>query len=195
VAKVEARQLDHPYLGTEHLLLGLIAVEGPAHDALLSAGATADAARAKVAEAVARRAAGQPAEPKLSPRAGRAIDRASRLSLHRRDLHVDPEHLLIGVLDVEGRAGQVLRGLGIDVAALRTAIDLPRENVRGDEERTPTPDNGAPAALHCPACGAGLDDAGLAYRIVAAEDERGHHRNFAVASCARCGAIFGASPS
>jgi ATP-dependent Clp protease ATP-binding subunit ClpC len=195
VARDEARQLDHPYLGTEHLLLGLIAVEGPAHDALLSAGATADAARAKVAEAVARRGAGQPVEPKLSARAGRAIDRASRLSLHRRDLHVDPEHLLIGVLDVEGRAGQVLRGLGIDVSALRTAIDLPRASVRRDEERTPAPEEGVAPTPHCAVCGTGLDDAGLGYRIVAASDDGGHHRKFAVVSCSGCGAIFGASPA
>lgn len=195
VAKDEARQLDHPYLGTEHLLLGLIAVKGPARDALVSAGATADAARAKVAEAVGQRGTGQRGEPQLSPRAGRAIDRASRLSLHRRDPHVDPEHLLIGVLDVEGRAGQVLRGLGVDVAALRTAIDLPRENPHGEKERPTTPDRGAPPVLRCPVCGTGLDDAGLAYRIVAASDEHGHHRNFTVASCAACGAIFGASPA
>jgi len=193
VAQEKVRQLDHPYVGTEHLLLGLIAVEGYAHFALVSAGATADASEAKVAEAVGRRGSGELGEPPFSPRARRAIDRASRLSLQRRDAHVDPEHLLIGVLDVEGRAGQVLRGLGVDVAALRLAIDLPRENLRGDDEPSAVPVRGAAPGPRCAACGTSLKDPGLAYRIIAAEDEQGHRRSFAVTSCSACGAVFGAS--
>jgi ATP-dependent Clp protease ATP-binding subunit ClpA len=195
VADQEARQLDHPYLGTEHLLLGLIAVEGPAHYALVSAGATADATRAKIAEAVAVRSSGQVSSLELSPRARRAVDRASRLSLQRRDPQVDPEHLLVGVLDVEGRAGQALRGLGVDVAALRLAIDLPRQNLGSDDQSTSTSPSSAAPSPHCAACKTSLDGQGLAYRIIVAEDEQGRCRNFAVTSCAACGAVIGASPS
>jgi ATP-dependent Clp protease ATP-binding subunit ClpC len=192
VAEEEAQQLDHPYVGTEHLLLGLLSVESPARDALVAAGATADATRAKVVESVGRRSPGQLGHPQFSPRARRAVDRASRLSLHRRDAQVDPEHLLIGVLDVEGRAGQVLRGLGVDVAALRGAVELPRENPPGDAPLTATTGSERPAP-HCGNCGARLEEPGLAYRVIAAEDEQGGRRNFAVASCAACGAALGAS--
>ena len=195
VAEEEARQLDHPYVGTEHLLLGLIAVEGPARHALVSAGATADVTRAKIVEAVARRSSGQLISLQLSPRARRAVDRASRLSLQRRDSQVDPEHLLVGVLDVEGRAGQALRGLGVDVAALRLAIDLPRQNLGGDDRPTSTPPSGAAPSPHCVACQSSLDDQGLAYRIIVAEDEQGRGLSFAVTSCAACGAVIGASPA
>jgi hypothetical protein len=194
VAEEEARQLDHPYFGTEHLLLGLIVVEGPAHDALVSAGATADATRAKVAEAVGQRGSGQLADLQLSARARRAIDRASRLSLQRRDPQVDPEHLLVGVLDVEGRAGQALRRLGVDVAALRLAVDLPREYLPGDHEPTATAGRSAAPPPHCVECGSGLGEPRLRYRIIAAQDEHGRVRDFAVTWCAVCGAVVGTSP-
>jgi ATP-dependent Clp protease ATP-binding subunit ClpC len=194
VAQSEARDLDHPYVGTEHLLLGLIAVEGPAQRALVSAGATADAARAKVAEAVGPQGSAQRGDRQLSPRARRAVDRASRLSLQRRDPEVEPEHLLIGVLDVEGRAGQVLRGVGVDVAALRLAVDLSRSSVGEEEPAAPA---GASSARspHCPECGTGVDSRGIAYRIIAGEDEHGHRRDFAVISCSACGAVLGTSPA
>jgi ATP-dependent Clp protease ATP-binding subunit ClpC len=195
VAEEEARQLDHPYLGTEHLLLGLIAVEGPAQHALVSAGVTADATRAKIVEAVPRTSSGQLSSLQLSPRARRAVDRASRLSLQRRDPHVEPEHLLVGVLDVEGRAGQALRGLGVDIAALRRAIDQPGQNLGGGDQPTSTSQSRPAPSPHCAACEHNLDNRGLAYRIIVAEDEQGRRRNFVVTSCAACGAVIGASPA
>jgi ATP-dependent Clp protease ATP-binding subunit ClpA len=194
VAEQEARQLDHPYLGTEHLLLGLMAVGGPVHYAFVSVGATAEATRVKVAEAVAPSGSGQISSLELSARARRAVDRASRLSLQRRDPHVDPEHLLVGVLDVEGRAGQALRGLGVDVAALRVAIDLPKEKLRYDDVATSTPGKSA-GSPHCGVCGSGLEDGGLAYRIIVAEDEQGGRRDFGVTSCASCGVVLGTWPA
>jgi hypothetical protein len=198
VAEEEARQLDHPYLGTEHLLLGLMAVGGPVHHTFASVGATADATRAKVAEAVGRSASGQVACLELSARARRAVDRASRLSLQRRDPQVEPEHLLVGVLDVEGRAGQALRGLGIDIVALRLAADLPRDpgdKVRYDQAAVPKAPRSVGTSPHCGLCGSGLDDLGLAYRIIEAEDEQGNRRSFGVTSCAACGAALGAWPA
>jgi ATP-dependent Clp protease ATP-binding subunit ClpA len=195
VAQEEARQLDHPYVGTEHLLLGLIVVDGPSQRALVAAGAIADACRAKVAETVGPRGSAQPGDPELSQRARRAVDRASRLSLQRRDPELDPEHLLIGVLDVEGRAGQVLRGVGVDVAALRLAIELPTESVHTAEEPTALQGTSGARAPHCPECGARLDNTAVAYRIIAAEDEQGRRRDFALTSCPACGVVLGTSPA
>jgi ATP-dependent Clp protease ATP-binding subunit ClpC len=194
-AQWEARQLDHPYVGTEHLLLGLIGVEGDSQRALVSAGATADATRAKVTEAVGPRGSTQLGDPQLSPRARRAVDRASRLSLQRRDPEVEPEHLLIGVLDVEGRAGQVLRGVGVDVAALRLAIELPGESLHSDEDPVASAGTSGAPSPRCAECGTALDKRGLAYRIVPAEDERGRRLDFMVTSCVVCGAALGTSPA
>src|SRR6202044_3204838 len=52
-----------------------------------------------------------------------ALERAARLALRRHDALVDTSHILLSVLDVEGRAGQVLRGLGVDLNALRASLD------------------------------------------------------------------------
>jgi ATP-dependent Clp protease ATP-binding subunit ClpC len=194
VAEEEARQLDHPYLGTEHLLLGLMAVGGPVHRAFVSVGATAAATRVKVAEAVGRSGSGQVGPLELSARARRAIDRASRLSLQRRDPQVDPEHLLVGVLDVEGRAGQALRGLGVDVGALGRAIDFSKDRLQHDDMPVP-PVERTPGSPHCAVCGSSVDNLGLAYRIMAAEDEQGHRRNVGVTSCATCGVVLGTWPA
>ncbi|MGH9123415.1 MAG: Clp protease N-terminal domain-containing protein, partial [Acidimicrobiales bacterium] len=162
-AIAEARRMGHPYVGTEHLLLGLLSVEGPARDALRRAGVTAEAARAKVIEAVGdldqspSHAGARPRQPvsagtpDFSDRARRALERASRLSLHRRDPDVEPEHVLVGLLDVEGRAGQVLRGLGVDMAALQRDAELRVGEDFDAEPEPPSPPLPPPnmAGPHC----------------------------------------------
>ncbi|MBV9660598.1 MAG: hypothetical protein JO337_05525 [Acidimicrobiales bacterium] len=126
-AGIEAKSLGHHHIGTEHLLLGLLA-EGdtPASAALTAAGASLVPAREKVLEALASRTtpsldrAGE--DLPFTDRAGRALDRASKLSLRLGRDQVGCEHILVSVLDVEGTAGQVLRGLGVDPQAVRQAL-------------------------------------------------------------------------
>jgi ATP-dependent Clp protease ATP-binding subunit ClpA len=124
-AEREARELGHAVVGTEHLLLGLLADEtSSASGALRDAGATLSAARAKVREAVGVRSGATIDEQAqtASARATRALGRAARFSHSRRAPTVTSEHLLEGVLDVEGTAGQVLRGIGVDVERLRARL-------------------------------------------------------------------------
>lgn len=124
LAAVEARRLGHPHVGTEHLLLGVLA-EGhnPAARLLHAAGAPLAACREKVSEALARRDLPAPerggADLELTDRAARAMDRAGKLSLRMKSEEVRTAHLMVSVLDVEGTAGQVLRGLNVDLGALR----------------------------------------------------------------------------
>jgi ATP-dependent Clp protease ATP-binding subunit ClpC len=126
-AELEARGLGHDRVGTEHLLLGLFANEpGGVSAALREAGATLAAARHKVADAVG------PASPELSlasgdplpmtARAERALARAVRFAHASGEEAATADHLLRGVLDVEGTAGQVLRGLGVDVRRLYATV-------------------------------------------------------------------------
>ena len=84
-------------------------------------------------------------DPIFTARAKRAIERASRFSLQRWR-HVGTEHLLLGVLDVEGTACQVLRGLGVDVAGLRRTIDIEVTVTDTDDERRSTGRRGVPTA-------------------------------------------------
>jgi hypothetical protein len=184
LAQEEAGQLGHPHVGTEHLLLGLVVGgDGPASRALVSAGATPAATRAKVAEAVGRAGTREPGPRPFTTRAKRALDRAGRLSLQRRDEQVEPEHVLLSVLDVEGRAGQVLRVLGVDVPSLRQAIETPSPNrpsvgpvarERPVVRETPVPRE-KPAVRETPAAAgaaaAGVAAAGVAAAGVAAAGE------------------------
>lgn len=198
LAAVEARRLGHPYIGTEHLMLGLLA-EGrnPAALLLQSAGASLPACREKVSEALARRdlppAPRDAADLTLTDRAARAIDRAGKLSLRLKSEYVGAAHLLTSVLDVEGTAGQVLRGLNVDLTVLRDELS--------GVDRAPTPD-ATPDATDvsageaagsvepvCSACGTPLASA-IAHATVAAADGV----RFDVVYCSSCGTALGASP-
>ena len=190
LAEGEARRFGHAYIGTEHLLLGILAgSESRAADALIAGGATLDAARQKVAE-VAGPNRGEVGDPDLSDRARRALERASRLSLRARASEVGTEHLLLAVLDVEGRAGQVLRSLSVDLAGVRNAVD--------PTEQTPSP-SATPASapgrpVRCPACGADLLSQ-LAHTTMISSGDGGATQAFVVSFCGSCNAALGAAPA
>ena len=205
-AEVEARELGHDRVGTEHLLLGLLTSDSATARVLANAGVTLTAARHKVSEAVGPldAAAGAPATTAgalpRTPRAERALGRSVRFAHARGADLVGSQHVLLGVLDVEGTAGQVLRGLGLDVDRLRRTLDRLRtdgaeadgtdepagEDVPG-EEAPPEP---VPAEVACGSCGADLADH-LVFRVLKARNDQGRTRDVLVFSCARCGRALG----
>jgi hypothetical protein len=159
----EARALGHGHIGTEHLLLGLIGATGTASsEALISAGAFLLPAREKVIEALAgrsaRSSAGTGADLPYTDRAARALDRSGKLALRMGSEQVRCEHILLSLLDVEGTAGQVLRGLGADPEVVRNLVLSPPP--------TSAAPAGAPAGAEgrhrrrpdpiCASCGSGL---------------------------------------
>jgi ATP-dependent Clp protease ATP-binding subunit ClpC len=206
MASVEARDLGSDRVGTEHLLLGLLAhTDGGAARRLGAAGVTLAAARRKVAEAVGQRlpeagAGAQLAQPPSAghlprtPRAERAINRAFRFSNDGRSSEVQTEHLLLGVLDVEGTAGQVLRGLGVDLEALGAAQTGSDSD---DDHATAAGVGGAPVSLpdsmppvRCGSCSNPLDGF-LDLRVLTATDANDRRRDVAVVSCRACGTAIG----
>jgi hypothetical protein len=139
-AEVEARELGHDHLGTEHLLLGLLTSQSATARVLANAGVTLTAARLKVSEAVGAPLGDPPPRGPLprTPRVERALGRSVRFAHARGSDLVGSQHVLLGVLDVEGTAGQVLRGLGLDVDRLRMTLDrLPVSPAEAPEEATP----------------------------------------------------------
>ncbi len=202
LAGKEATRLGNQHLGTEHLLVGLVLQgDSRAAQALEAAGATIYAVRDKVAEAVARRATGSgDGELTLTPRAQRALERATRFSLQARLSHVEPEQVLLGVLDVEGTAAQVLRGLGVDVSALAGAVAPPGQPQVPAAVAPVAPTDTAPEAdtevapPRCATCGAGLE-AALRWRGLAVAGETGESRDLVVAYCTSCGSAVGVVPS
>jgi ATP-dependent Clp protease ATP-binding subunit ClpA len=187
-AESEAMAMGYDRVGTEHLLLGVLCGETTGAATMLSeAGATLPAARHKVREAMPPTRPGEFSPPlPRTPRGERALGRAVRLSHQHRAEAVTSEHLLWGVLDVEGTAGQVLRRLGVDVDRLRTALDMqePASIVAPDE---PVRSVGAP--LSCPSCGADLIGS-LVYRAAEATGEHGRRRVIAF-SCSACACVLG----
>jgi len=189
VAELEARRMGHHHVGTEHLLLGVLTqADSPEAIAIRTAGATLDAARDKVVEAVGTKHDPSEGDPEFTARARRALERASRFSLQRLDDQVELEHVVLGVLDVEGTACQVLRRLGVDVAGLRRAV----ESGDGGEVQVETWETSATVGVSpkCPWCNEVLA-AVLNHRVLTATDVVGTHREMVVAFCSSCGATLG----
>jgi ATP-dependent Clp protease ATP-binding subunit ClpC len=188
-----AAELGTSRVGTEHLLLGVLAVGSCAGAARLrDAGAGRSAVLRKVGETSMGSAADPAAAPSRSPRADRALNRAHRFAHDRRSPEARSEHLLLGILDVEGTAGQVLRGLGVDVDALRAvlaAADLDAPDDAGEAEPAPAAPAADPTGPRCPSCAGDLEASGLRSTTVTAGPGRA-----TVLSCPACGTALGAVP-
>ncbi|NPV74167.1 MAG: ATP-dependent Clp protease ATP-binding subunit [Pelotomaculum sp.] len=123
-AQEEAKSASYPYVGTEHLLLGLIREgEGVAARALASLGVDADKVRAAVAQMVEPAKGQPPVELVLTPRAKRvlelSVDEARRMGHN----YVGTEHLLLGLIrEGEGVAAQILNAFGADYRKVRTIV-------------------------------------------------------------------------
>ncbi len=117
LAREEAQRLQHNYIGTEHLLLGLIEEGGGvAGRTLSSLGVELDAARARVEALIGKGNQVVSGEIGLTPRAKKtielAVDEARRMYHH----YLGTEHLLLGLLrEGEGVAVKVLQDMGLDV--------------------------------------------------------------------------------
>ena len=123
-AAEEARHMGHWYVGTEHLLLGLVAdTDGPAGRAFHDLGVTLEGARAQVAAEVPPSGDSPPGEIPLSPRAKGTIDGAPRQAMGLKDDFVGTEHLLLSLLiERDSRTANVLTLLGAPPDLLRTTV-------------------------------------------------------------------------
>jgi ATP-dependent Clp protease ATP-binding subunit ClpA len=191
----EARELGHDRVGTEHLLLGLLITGSETSTTLADAGVTLAAARTKVSEAVGtstERRAGVSEPLRRTARAERALGRAARFAHGNGSDVITSDHVLRGVLDVEGTAGQVLRGLGVDVDSLRGSLETQ------ESERATEPPREHPAhtisAPRCPSCSEALEEH-LVCRVIAATTELGARRDAVLFSCGVCGWVLGIGPA
>ena len=197
LATAEARQLGHSRVGTEHLLLGLLAdSDGSTAATLRSAGATLAGARFTVSSVLTESTEAR-ADDELpyTPRAQRALERAGRFARRSRDPEVTPDHVLLGVLDVEGLACQVMRGLGVDLARLRASIVAtePDAEIAAVGESAPEPESESlapPVRPRCPYCSEELDG-NLAETVVVARRDDGTNTNVNVVYCTACGISLG----
>ena len=137
LAQDEARGLKHNYIGTEHLLLGLISEgEGVAAKALETMGIKGEAVRASVIEIIGEGEKPVEGHIPFPPRAKRVFELSLREALQLGHNYIGTEHLLLGLLkEGEGVAAQVLTKQGADLAQVRqTVIQMLSGYQRGDEE-------------------------------------------------------------
>jgi len=124
MAQQEARLLSHSYIGTEHLLLGLLADGGgTAAQALESLGVTLEAAREQVREMVGEGQQPQQGHIPFTPRAKRVLELSLREALNLGDDHIGTEHLLLGLLaEADGVGAQIVARLGASRRAVRDKV-------------------------------------------------------------------------
>jgi ATP-dependent Clp protease ATP-binding subunit ClpC len=124
LAQEEARELNHAYIGTEHILLGLIREgEGVAAKALDALGVTFEAVREKVEEAIGANTSATPGSPPFTPRAKKVLELSLREALQLGHSYIGTEHMLLGLVrEGEGVAAQVLQQLGADLSRVRQQV-------------------------------------------------------------------------
>ena len=124
LAQEEARLLNHNFIGTEHILLGLIHEgEGVAAKALESLGITLEAVREKVEETIGPAGAATTGSPPFTPRAKKVLELSLREALQLGHNYIGTEHMLLGVVrEGEGVAATVLQSLGADLSRVRQQV-------------------------------------------------------------------------
>ncbi len=124
LAQEEARLLNHNYIGTEHILLGLIHEgEGVAAKALESLGISLEAVRAQVEEIIGHGGSAPSGHIPFTPRAKKVLELSLREALQLGHNYIGTEHILLGLIrEGEGVAAQVLVKLGADLSRVRQQV-------------------------------------------------------------------------
>jgi len=146
LAQEEARLLNHSFIGTEHILLGLIHEgEGVAAKALEQLGISLEAVREKVEETIGASGTAPTGSPPFTPRAKKVLELSLREALQLGHNYIGTEHMLLGLVrEGEGVAAQVLQSLGADLARVRQQVIQLLSGYQGKESVGAGP--GSPAS-------------------------------------------------
>ena len=202
--------LNHNYIGTEHILLGLIHEgEGVAALALERLWISQDAARRRVEEIIGQGSKPPAGHIPFTPRAKKVLELALREALQLGHNYIGTEHILLGLLrEEEGVAAQVLSQLGADLDRVReTVIELLSGYAgRGEvaeaaggtwygELSSEEPSGTEPARIarpNCPRCHAALTETLALSEIETTVNDEA--LSVKVAYCGRCGSALGVVP-
>ena len=124
LAQEEARHFNHNYIGTEHLLLGLLREdEGVAARALASLNVTLDEVREQVESIVGYGEEGTGAQAPFTPRSKKVLELALREAKRLGHNYIGTEHILLGLVrENEGVASQMLSGMGVEADEVRHEV-------------------------------------------------------------------------
>jgi len=136
LAQDEARRLQHNYIGTEHLLLGLLGEgEGVAAQALESLGIGLAAARQQVEQIAGRGQQAAPEHIPFTPRATKVLGLARREALQLGHHYIGTEHILLGLIrEGDGVAAHVLAALGAGLNPVRQQVLRLLHGTQGTDE-------------------------------------------------------------
>jgi hypothetical protein len=136
LAQEEARLLNHNYIGTEHLLLGLIhEAEGVAAKALEALDVSLEAVRREVEEIIGQGESTPPGHIPFTPRAKKVLELSLREAKQLRCNYIGTEHILLGLVrEGEGVAAKVLVKLGADLPRVRQQVTQLLSAYAGGEE-------------------------------------------------------------
>ena len=200
-AQEQARLLNHNYIGTEHLLLGVLAIpESAAAQAIMASGVDLDAARASVKAIIGVGAASPEGHIPFTPRSKKVLELSLREALQLSHNSIRSEHLLLALLrEGQGVAMHVLVRAGVDPDKLRAKVlrhlaEAPPEDVGetvGYSVRTVTtmPVRGEAIAV-CSRCNAALGAPVRLVKTTAATGE-GDSRDIVLVVCPNCGGTLG----
>ncbi len=146
LAQEEARLLNHSFIGTEHILLGLIHEgEGLAAKALESLGISLEAVREKVEETIGPAGSAPTGSPPFTPRAKKVLELSLREALQLGHNYIGTEHMLLGLVrEGEGVAAQVLQSLGAVLPRVRQQVIQLLSGSMGRETAGATAGSGTP---------------------------------------------------
>ena len=156
LAQEEARALNHNYIGTEHILLGLIREgEGVAAKALESMGISREAVRSEVEDILGKGSQPPSGYIPFTPRAKKVLELSLREALQLGHKYIGTEHILLGLIrEGEGVAAQVLVKLGADLPRVRQQVIQLLSGYEGQGDESQEPGTSEPA-------GAGVGSATL----------------------------------
>jgi ATP-dependent Clp protease ATP-binding subunit ClpC len=193
LAQAEASMLNHNYIGTEHILLGLLhSGEGVAAQVFESLDISVEATRQQVEDVVGRGEGEITGHIPFTPRAKKVLELSLREALQLGHNYIGTEHLLLGLIrEGEGVAAQVLRTLGADLNRVRQAVIqlLSGPTASATEEEDPQPWVQA-SGPNCPWCNLPLEQT-LAHRtlLVPAADDEGEPISLDTLFCTGCGGL------
>src|SRR5216110_1395861 len=140
LAQEEARMLNHNYIGTEHILLGLIHEgEGVAAKALEGLGISLEGVRQQVEEIIGQGQQAPSGHMPFTPRAKKVLELSLREALQLGHNYIGTEHILLGLIrEGEGVAAQVLVKLGADLSRVRQQVIQLLSGYAGGKEAAST---------------------------------------------------------
>ena len=147
LAQEEARMLNHNYIGTEHILLGLIHEgEGVAAKALEALNISLEAVRSQVEEIIGQGQQAPSGHIPFTPRAKKVLELSLREALQLGHNYIGTEHILLGLIrEGEGVAAQVLVKLGADLGRVRIQVIQLLSGYQGKEPANAGPAEGTPS--------------------------------------------------